>query len=159
MPFKKYENDEEELLDLGRRFFDRLKTKPKYDPVKARAYYQKNRDTIIEMNKRYYANHRTEYTEYLRKYCTENRELRYKRDKLRTVVQNKAIQREVDNAVETFVNEVMHPIAVPAPAPDDFLLRQDDWAGKRPGRPRGGSKPKKPYTYIKHVGEFVMEFK
>jgi hypothetical protein len=158
MPFKKYENDEEELLDLGRRFFDRLETKPKYDPVRARAYYQKNRDKILEMNKRYYANHRTEYVEYLKRYCRDNRELHYKRDKLRSVVQNKAIEKEVDNEVQTFVNEIVQPEPVQPPMADTFPLRQDEWAGKRPGRPKRGAKPKKPYTYVRQEGPFIMQF-
>jgi len=158
MPFKKYENDEEELLDLGRRFFEKLESnKKRYDPVKARAYYQKNRDTIIKMNRQYYLNHRTEYILYLRNYCTENRELIYKRDKLRSVVQNKIVQQDVDNDIEALVNEVMQPEE--APAPDDFTLRQLEMDNKRrSGRPKKGSKPRKPYTYVKQEGPFIMEF-
>lgn len=158
MATKEYEDDEQELLDLGRKFFASMEAKQRYDPMKAKAYYQRNRDTIIQMNKQYYTNHRNEYIQYLRNYCTENRELMYKRDKLRSVVRNKIIQRDVDNAVETFVNEVMQPISVESSVSDDFTLRQQQWSDKKPGRPKAGSKPKKPYTYVRQEGPFVLEF-
>ena len=112
MSIKKFGDADEEMMEYARTYVDGMEKRERYDPAKAKAYYQRNRDAILDMNKRYYANHRTEYIEYLRAYWGANRELLNKRYKLNRLVKRMA-QKEEDKrgewAIEreAFVNAVV----------------------------------------------------
>jgi hypothetical protein len=115
MPIKQFQDSDEEMMEYARTYVDGMEARERYDPAKAKAYYQRNRDAILDMNKRYYANHRTEYIEYLRSYWGANRELLNKRYKLNRLVKRMSKQKEDTRGEwaierEAFVNEVVPDI-------------------------------------------------
>lgn len=115
MPIKQFQDSDEEMMEYARTYVDGMEARERYDPAKAKAYYQRNRDAILDMNKRYYANHRTEYVEYLRSYWGANRELLNKRYKLNRLVKRMSKQKEDTRGEwaierEAFVNEVIPDI-------------------------------------------------
>lgn len=121
MPIRKFENDEEEMMEYARMYVDGMAARQRYDPAKAKAYYQRNREAILEMNKRYYAHHRAEYVDYLRAYWSENREVLAQRYKLHKLVKKRAkendTRREWAIERETFVNSVIPDTETVPPAP------------------------------------------
>jgi hypothetical protein len=115
MSIKKFEDADEEMMEYARTYVDGMEARERYDPAKAKAYYQRNRDAILDMNKRYYANHRTEYIEYLRAYWGANREILNKRYKLHKLVNRITKQKEDTRGEwaierEAFVNQVVPDI-------------------------------------------------
>ena len=122
MPIKQFQDSDEEMMEYARTYVDGMAARERYDPAKAKAYYQRNRDAILDMNKRYYANHRTEYVEYLRSYWGANRELLNKRYRLNRLVKRMTKQKEDTRnewAIEreAFVNEVIPDIQTVPPSP------------------------------------------
>lgn len=130
MPIKKFQDSDEEMMEYARTYVDGMEARERYDPAKAKAYYQRNRDAILDMNKRYYANHRTEYIEYLRSYWGANREILNKRYKLHRLVKRITKKQEDTRGEwaierEAFINEVVPDIeTVPvSPATNRYSRR------------------------------------
>jgi hypothetical protein len=158
MPIKQFESAEEEMMEYSRMYVDGMDQRNRYDPAKAKAYYRRNREAILEMNKRYYANHRREYIDYLRSYWGANRELLAKRYKLRDKVQKNTVEHDTRSewAIEreVFVNEVVPDVeTIPIP-PDVFTERQS-----RIRKSRAKANTVKPYTCVIRNEPFIMEFK
>jgi len=142
MPIKKFESAEEEMMEYSRRYLDGMAARKRYDPAKAKAYYQRNRATILEMNKRYYTNHRAEYIQYLRKYYDANKEVLSKRYKLRDVLSKIDDAEEVEEAQRVaFIKQVTPDVRTIPVLSEDNTDATYSWRGKRIGRPPMDSKP------------------
>lgn len=154
MSIRKFEDSDDEMMEYARMYVDGMAARERYDPAKARSYYQRNREAILEMNKQYYANHRTEYVNYLRSYWSENREILNKRYKLHKLV--KRISQEKDTRSEwaiereNFVKAVVPDIETVPPT----LVCHN---GSRKRKPRAKPAPK-PYTFVIRNEPGVMTF-
>lgn len=132
-----YDTLETALLDSGRKFVDNVESRSRYCPAKSQKYYQRNRDTCIEMSKEYYKKHREEYLAYLRDYYVANRELLRKRNKLRYIAcKNREIER-----MEQFVKnmtpdltETVVKVKEPIPEPEP-VIKKEPVVKKSKGRP------------------------
>lgn len=154
MSIRKFEDSDEEMMEYARTYVDGMAARERYDPAKARAYYQRNREAILDMNKRYYANHRTEYVEYLRSYWSENREILNKRYRLHKIVKRITKQREDTRGEwaierEAFVNAVVPDIETVPPTPLSMRYNR---------KPREKRKVEKPISFIIRTPTEPMTF-
>lgn len=154
MSIRKFEDSDEEMMEYARTYVDGMAARERYDPAKAKAYYQRNREAILDMNKRYYANHRTEYVEYLRSYWTANREILNKRYKLHRLVKRITKQQEDTRGEwaierEAFVNAVVPDIETVPPTPLPMRYNRKPREKKKVVKPISFTirKPTEPMTF------------